>query len=480
MKLMGFQREFIRAATAPDTLIAALSGPRGLGKTTLVAHLAHRFLTPGDQLHRPDGEAHIIAASMGQARRTTFKQLRGMIGDDPQFKIAESVNNAFVRHKPSGANVSVLAASGKTAQGLVDVDWIFGDEPGAWEITGGQLVADALETALEKPGSRMKIIYIGTLAPHATGAGHWYYDLIAGGGDPESGTYVTRFAGDPKQWDSTAEIRRSNPLMWRDAKSRKRLLQERDKARADTRLKARFLSYRLNVPSADESDVLLAVDDFERACSRPEALPGGKPIVGIDLGGGRAWSAAVAIWQSGRVEALAVAPGIPGLAEQEKRDRFPAGTYQRLADLNQLRVATGLRVQPPATMVAAIRERWGNPAQVICDRFRLAELQDAAPGWNIKPRVTRWSEASEDIRTLRRIAADGPLFISGCSRALIAASLSVAMVKNDDQGSVRLSKRGSHNQARDDVAAALLLAAGEWERHIWQPKPAWRYVGMVG
>ncbi|MCY4129729.1 MAG: hypothetical protein OXG15_10895, partial [Gammaproteobacteria bacterium] len=89
MKLMGFQNEFIRSATAPDTLIAALSGPRGLGKTTLVAHLAHRFLTPGDQLHRPGGEAHIIAASMGQARRTTFKQLRGMIGDDPQFKIAE-------------------------------------------------------------------------------------------------------------------------------------------------------------------------------------------------------------------------------------------------------------------------------------------------------------------------------------------------------------------------------------------------------
>ena len=46
------------------------------------------------------------------------------------------------------------------------------------------------------------------------------------------------------------------------------------------------------------------------------------------------------------------------------------------------------------------------------------------------------------------------------SRALLAASLSVALVKNDDQGNTRLAKRGSNNTARDDVAAALVLAAG--------------------
>ena len=40
------------------------------------------------------------------------------------------------------------------------------------------------------------------------------------------------------------------------------------------------------------------------------------------------------------------------------------------------------------------------------------------------------------------------------SRPLLAASLSVAMVKNDDAGNVRLVKKWSHNQSRDDVAAA--------------------------
>ena len=51
------------------------------------------------------------------------------------------------------------------------------------------------------------------------------------------------------------------------------------------------------------------------------------------------------------------------------------------------------------------------------------------------PRVTRWSEASEDIRAVRKIAADGPLACEESSRLLVAASLSAAMVKNDDQGS---------------------------------------------
>ena len=47
---------------------------------------------------------------------------------------------------------------------------------------------------------------------------------------------------------------------------------------------------------------------------------------------------------------------------------------------------------------------------------------------------------------------------------LIGASLAVARVKSDDAGSMRLVKRGTNNQSRDDVAAALTLAAGAYER----------------
>ena len=185
----------------------------------------------------------------------------------------------------------------------------------------------------------------------------------------------------------------------------------------------------------------------------------------MDLGGGRAWSAACAIWPSGRTEAIAVAPGVPDLEAQEKRDRVPKGTYQRLYDRGQLAIAEGLQVQPPAQLWASIRERWGKPKVIILDRFRLAEMQDAVKGGaRLEPRVTRWSESSYDIRALRRQAKDGQLAVDLDSRLLVATSLSRARVQNDDAGSVRMVKHGTHNESRDDVAAALVLAAGAVER----------------
>lgn len=263
------------------------------------------------------------------------------------------------------------------------------------------------------------------------------------------------------------------------AEFRRKLLDERDKARRDTRLKARFLSYRLNVPTGDESTTLLTVGDWERVTDRPVPPRQGRPLVAYDLGGGRAWSAAVALWRNGRGEALALAPGIPDLAEQEKRDRVPTGLYRKLAQGGRLRVAEGLRVQPVGHLHQAVVEEWGQPQLILCDRFRLAELQDCVNGTPLVPRVQRWSEASEDIRALRSIAADGPLSVEEESRLLIAASLSVAMVKNDEQGSVRLVKRSTNNCARDDVAAGLVLVAGAFVRSLRRPVRRWRYRGVA-
>ena len=185
----------------------------------------------------------------------------------------------------------------------------------------------------------------------------------------------------------------AHPLTAISPEFRKKLRLERDAALADSRLKARFLSYRLNLPSGDESTMLLNVDDWERTTARPIAERVGKPAVGIDLGSGRAWSAGVALWKSGRVEAIALAPGIPSIAEQEKRDRVPAGTYQQLVDSGRLRIAHGLRVQPVSQLIDAIEAEWGVPGMIICDRFREKDLRDCAPGCPIEARVTRWSRS---------------------------------------------------------------------------------------
>ena len=216
------------------------------------------------------------------------------------------------------------------------------------------------------------------------------------------------------------------------------------------------------MPSADPSTVLLSVDDWKRTLGRAVPPRDGRPVVGVDLGAGRAWTAATAIWRNGRVEAFAVAPGLPSLAEQERRDQVPRATYAALAASGALLTDGTRRVPRVSVLVERVRQ-W-RPERVICDRFRLAELQDAGAGLRLVPRVTRWSEASEDIRALRRMAADGPLAVEKAARDLLAASLSVATVKTDDQGGVRLAKNGTNNTARDDVAAALVLAAGAVSR----------------
>ena len=247
----------------------------------------------------------------------------------------------------------------------------------------------------------------------------------------------------------------------------------------DSRLKGRFLSYRLNRPSGDESEVLLTVGDWERVTAREAPERVGRPIVGVDLGGGRAWSAAVALYPNGRVEARAVAPGIPDLSEQERRDRVPAGAYTKLYNLGQLELADGLRVQKPQQIVDMIGEAWGRVQFVVCDRHRLEEFKDAAGNKiRIEPRVSRWFEASYDIRALRQMALDGPLAVDVDSQALLSTSLSQSMVKSDDQGNTRLTKQGTNNTARDDVAQALVLACGALAR---KPRPATvRSLGLAG
>ena len=472
--LRPFQKRFLKGALAPDVEVGAMSIPRGNGKSWLAARILTDCLTPGTPMHQPGAEYLLGAASVEQAR-LTYRFIREWLEPTGRYRFIDSVTRLGITETATNTKLRAISSNAKTSFGIVGVPLAVLDEPGALDVVGGTMLADSLFTAQGKPGSRLKLIMIGTLAPATSG---WWHELIQNG--TNGTTYVQALQGDPDMWDSWQEIRRCNPLVSVSADFRRRLLMERDGARADSRLKARFLSYRLNVPSGDESTVLLTLDDWRKVEARPTPERQGRPIVACDLGGGRAWSAAVALYENGRLECLAVAPGVPDLTTQEKRDRVPDGQYRRLYDKGQLRVAEGLRVQPPAMLWESIRSKWGRPASIICDRFRLAELQDAVGNAvAVEPRISRWSDAAYDIRSLRKLAMDGPLAVDADSSDLFAVSLSHAAVKNDDQGNVRLSKRSVNNEARDDVAAALVLASGAYLRALERPKPKWRYAGAA-
>ena len=433
-------------------------------------------MTPGDDLFEAGAEYLLCATSL-EVARNVYRPIRAELEPTGDYRFIDSVTRLGITHKPSNTKLRVMSSNAKTAFGIVGTPLLVADEPGAWEIVGGGLLHDAIQTAQGKPESSLRSIYIGTLAPFAGAPGHWWYDLINTG--TGGSTVVQKLVGDAESWDTWATIRKANPLKVKYAESRAVLLEERDAARRDSRLKARFLSYRLNVPTQDESTQLLTVDDWKLVEARPQALPSGRPIVGVDLGGGRAWSAAVAVWESGRMEAIACAPGIPSIEDQERRDNVPTGVYSKLVANGSLSLAHGLRVQPPLALWDAICERWGKPARVVCDRFRLPELRDAiGNACKVEPRVTQWSSSSADIRALRKICRDGPLSVDPGSRSLLIVSMSAAHVENDNAGNSRLIKKSSDNKARDDVAAAATLAAGAFERESSAPVRTLKYASV--
>ena len=331
------------------------------------------------------------------------------------------------------------------------------DEPAAWKPQDGELISESILTARGKPESRMKILYVGTLAP-ALESSFWPR-MLEGGSGPSK--FVMKIQGDSNKWDSWPEIRKANPLMSRFPESRQTLLEERNEARRDPRKKAAFLSYRLNSPSHDERSVLLSLDDWKRVLMRlPQSLKG-RPVVGLDLGKGRAFSAACGIWPSGRTECVAVCGGIPSLADRERQDQQPPGAYARLVSDGRLFVDEGRRIPRPHLLMSVVRE-W-SPLQIVCDRFQLDDLKDTNPPCPIVPRVTRWSEATADIWAFRELAVDGDLNIGLSSRALLQHSISVTIVKNDEHGNCRIVK-ASKNRNRDDVSVCLVLAAGARKR----------------
>ena len=71
----------------------------------------------------------------------------------------------------------------------------------------------------------------------------WWHDLISDGSG--GSTYVQARRGNLEHWDQWRVIRYCNPLVEVSAEFRRTLLEEREAARRDPRLKARFCSYRL-------------------------------------------------------------------------------------------------------------------------------------------------------------------------------------------------------------------------------------------
>ena len=95
LQLRPFQRRFLKGALAPGIDIAALSLPRGNGKSWLAAHVLQRCLTPGDRLFKA-GSEYILCASISlEQARLCFRFIRAELEPTNEYRFIDSASPAL-------------------------------------------------------------------------------------------------------------------------------------------------------------------------------------------------------------------------------------------------------------------------------------------------------------------------------------------------------------------------------------------------
>ena len=461
--LLPFQAAFVAAITRQNRppSIAALSCPRGNGKSYLAGNLIARSVTPGDLLFEPGVENILVAGSTNQAR-IVLEFARAALGEAAGYRWS----NDGVTHLASRARVRVISSDNRRALGLgAHVRLIICDEPAAWAPTAGRRLWDAMQTSLGK--RKTTIIAIGTLAPGPTqGPGAWWFDFVTQGSG--EGRHVALLQADPEKWEDFDEVLKCNPVAAINPYLKHALEREHKAALESDRAARTFRNFRLNIPG-DPVDVqpLITTAEFARVCARPVPQVEGAPIIGIDLGGTRSWCGAGALWPNGRIEAWAIAPGTPTLAEQEQEDQVADGSYMELVKSGGLSVDEG-RAVPSVERVLARIWAW-EPSAIVSDSYRAPELHKAVQGRvRVIERARGGAESTSNIQSLRSLLLDSQAGVTESSRALLAAAFAQTTLKIGEGGETKVGKL-SQRRSRDDAAAALLLAAGEQAR---RPAPA--------
>ena len=152
---------------------------------------------------------------------------------------------------------------------------------------------------------------------------------------------------------------------------------EAARARRDPASLASFEALRLNKGTADVVEAVLLTAGVWAGVEAEDVDRSGPYVLGVDLGGSAAQSAACGYFPaSGGLDAFAVFPEIPGLAERGLADgvgRLYTDCWRR-GELIQ----AGRRVADAGALFREALARWGTPAAVVCDRYREAGATGAA------------------------------------------------------------------------------------------------------
>ena len=475
--VLPWQRRFVRGGFAPGVQSAALSVGRGNGKSSLLSGIAAATLD--GPLAVPRGETVIVASSFEQAR-IAFEHVVAFMADKlkdrQRWKVWDTAQQARIEDRQTGARVRCIGSDPRRAHGLAPV-LVLADEPSQWPATTGESMVSALLTASGKQ-THSRFVALGT---RPSDPEHWFAKALAGGSD-----YSQSHASKPD--DPPFQRRtwlKANPSLAHMPDLEAAIRNEARQARLDPALLASFEALRLNLGTSDtQVSVLLDAGLWQEI--EGEAERAGPIIWGCDLGTSAAQSAVAGFWpETGRLECIAAFPSEPSLAERGLRDGV-GGLYAECARRGEL-LSLGSRAVDVSLLLRAALERLGRPSRVVADRgWREAELRDAlgaagVPSAAFEARGMGFKDGAEDVRAFRRACADGD--VTPAPSLLLRSAMAEARTVSDPAGNAKLSKGsqgGRRLRARDDAAAAAILAVAAGVRQPAMPKPRWRYRGMAG
>ena len=473
-RVLPWQARFLRGALAPGVAEAALSLARGGGKSTLISAIGCAALD--GPLAAPAAEILIVASSHEQGG-IIFRHCQRFLAERIEagaFRQQDSVNFSRLINRTTGTMLSVKGSDPKRLHGAAP-SLILADELAQWPGPRIDEMLAALRTAGGKiPDSRL--LMIGTRPadeshPFAVALRDADYRQVHAAG-PDDPPFQRR------TW------KKANPGLDAMPDLEKTIRREAKAAKRDPALMAQFDSLRLNQGVADtEVQTLLDPGLWQRI--EGDAEMEGPLTFGVDLGTSAAQSA-IACYapQTGALACIAAFPEEPSLAERGLRDGV-GGLYQDCARRGEL-LTLGRHTSDVTLLLQAALDRWGPPARIVADRWREGDLRDAleaarVPMAALELRGMGFRDGAEDVRQFRRACADGR--VTPTPSLLLRSAMSEARTVSDPAGNHKLSKGsqgGRRVRARDDAAAAAILAVSAGVRSPVAPVRRWRYRGMAG
>ena len=467
-KVLAWQKRFIRGFLGAD--ISALSVGRGNGKTSLLAAVGAAALS--GPLARPRGEVLLVAGSFDQAKISFDHILNFLPRNNERYRVQDSANNATVLDKETGCT---LRCSGATARLLLGraPHLILVDEPSAILHTQVEKIVAAILTSLGKHDNS-RVVFLGT----RPGSESHFFQKMLDGGAAFSACYSAPKELYENKPFTMAAIRQANPSLAWMPDLKKAILKDAERAKKDESLLPSYLALRLNAGVSDVVEsVLIEAGTWERIEGNAEAK--GPTVWGADLGGSAAQSAIACFWpRTGRLEAVSAFPEHPGLQTRGARDGV-ASLYENCHRRSELIIA-GKYTTDVQELLRVSLARWEKPSQIACDRYREADLREALgkagiPLCRLVFRGQGFRDGAQDVRDFRKAVLDGN--VVPVQSLLIRSAMSVARCISDVSGNAKLAKSGEGKRpgARDDAAAAAILAVASGTREPPQPARPARY-----